>query len=202
MPYDFSFDLSSMPSTFFAELATIASENSLRRRLEMRTRHMAQNLTKITGMEMPHTLRLVEDLVDVYSQNFSERRRFEETKNRALLLPHCARKYMDGRCKAAFNPEIPSYTCNQCSEDCIINEATRRARGRGYNVYVLPGGSCVNGILRKNRYDGILGVACAQEARLVTDGLRRMGFAGQAIPLTKNGCANTDFNVEFLTKML
>jgi len=202
MPYDFSFDLSSMPSTFFAELATIASENSLRRRLEMRTRHMAQNLTKITGMEMPHTLRLVEDLVDVYSQNFSERRRFEETKNRALLLPHCARKYMDSRCKAAFNPEIPSYTCNKCSEGCLINEATRQAMGRGYNVYVLPGGSCVNSILRKNRYEGILGVACAQEARLVTEGLRRMGFAGQAIPLTKNGCANTDFNVEFLTKML
>ena len=67
---------------------------------------------------------------------------------------------------------------------------------------MLPGGSCVNGILRKNSYEGILGVACAQEARLVTEGLRRMGFAGQAIPLTKNGCANTDFNVEFLTKML
>ncbi len=202
MPYDFSFDLSSIPKSFFAELATIASENGLRRRLEMRTRRMAQSLAQITGMEMPQTMRLVEDLVGVYSQNLSERKRFEETKNRALLLPHCSRKYMDGRCKAAFRAEIPSYICNHCSEGCLINEATRLGRERGYNVYVLPGGSCVTGILTRDRYEGILGVACAQEARLVTTGLKPRGFAGQAVPLTRNGCANTEFSLESLTRAL
>jgi hypothetical protein len=202
MPYKFSFDLSSIPKSFFIELAKVASENKLRRRLGMKTQRLAHSLTKITGLDEPETLQLVEDLVDVYSQNSSERERFEETKNRALLLPHCSRKYMDSRCRSTFNPDIPSYVCGQCSADCLINKATKLGEKNGYNVYVLPGSSCILNILKRDKYDGIVGVACGQEVRLGADGLRQMGFAGQAIPLIRNGCTNTSFNLETLEKTL
>jgi len=72
----------------------------------------------------------------------------------------------------------------------------------GYNVYVLPGSSCILNILKKDKYDGIVGVACGQEVQLGAEGLRQMGFAGQAIPLIRNGCTNTSFNLETLEKTL
>lgn len=202
MAYKFTFDLSKIPTSFFAELAMIASESKFRRIVASKTRNLANKLTEITGLEMPQTLELVQDLIDVYSQNVSEKERFDVTKKRALLLPHCSRKYMDSRCKATFDPEVPTYFCNHCSEDCHISKATELGIRKGYDVFVLPGGSCVANILKSHRHDGIAGVACGQEARLVMGGLKNMGYAGQAIPLTKNGCACTTFNIDALEKTL
>jgi len=204
MPYRFSFDLSSISKSFFKELARVAAERKLHRRLGMKARHLSDKfkLTEITGLNVPDALQLVEDLVDVYVSNVSERERFEKTKKRALFLPHCSRKYMDNRCRASFNSEIPSYKCGHCSEDCIINKATKLGEEKGYDVYVLPGGLCVLDILKKNRYEGVVGVACSQEVKLGGEGLKKMGLAGQAIPLIKNGCANTSFSLQSLEKTL
>jgi len=204
MPYKFSFDLSSISKSFFKELARVADERKLHRRLGMKARHLADKfkLTEITGLNVPDALQLVEDLVDVYVQNVSERERFEKTKKRALFLPHCSRKYMDNRCQASFNSELPSYKCGHCSEDCLVNKATKLGEKKGYDVYVLPGGSCVLNILKRNRYEGVVGVACSQEVKLGGEGLKQMGLAGQAIPLIKNGCANTSFSLQSLEKTL
>jgi len=204
MPYKFSFDLSSISKSFFKELARVAGERKLHKRLGMKARHLADKfkLTEITGLDVPDALQLVEDLVDVYVQNVSERERFEKTKKRALFLPHCSRKYMDNRCKASFNSELPSYKCGHCSEDCLVNRATKLGEKRGYDVYVLPGGSCVLSILKRNRYEGVVGVACSQEVQLASQGLKQMGLVGQAVPLIKNGCANTSFSLQSLEKTL
>jgi len=204
MPYKFSFDLSSISKSFFKELARVAGERKLHKRLGLKARHLADKfkLTEITGLNVPDALQLVEDLVDVYVQNVSERELFEKTKKRALFLPHCSRKYMDKRCRASFNPNLPSYRCGHCSENCLVNKATRLGEERGYDVYVLPGGSCVLDILKRNKYEGVVGVACSQEVRLGGDGLRHMGLAGQAVPLIKNGCANTSFSLQSLEKTL
>jgi len=204
MPYKFSFDLSSISKSFFKELARVASERKLHRRLGIKARHLADKfkLSEITGLNVPDALQLVEDLVDVYVQNVSERKRFEKTKKRALFLPHCSRKYMDNRCKASFNTEIPSYKCGHCSEDCLVNKASKLGEEKGYDVYVLPGGSCILDILRRNKYEGIVGVACSQEVKLGGEGLKQMGLVGQAVPLIKNGCANTSFSLQSLEKTL
>lgn len=204
MPYKFSFDLSSISKSFFKELARVAAERKLHKRLGMKARHLSNKfkLTEITGLNVPDALQLVEDLVDVYVSNVSERENFEKTKKRALFLPHCSRKYMDNRCKASFNSEIPSYKCSHCSQDCLVNKATKLGEKRGYDVYVLPGGSCILNILKRNKYEGVVGVACSQEVKLGGDGLKQMGLAGQAVPLIKNGCANTRFNLQSLEKTL
>lgn len=204
MPYKFSFDLSSISKSFFKELARVAGERKLHKRLGMRARHLADKfkLTEITGLDVPNALRLVEDLVDVYVHNVSERERFERTKKRALFLPHCSRKHMDNRCRASFNSEIPSYKCGHCSEDCLVNKASKLGEKKGYDVYVLPGGSCILDILKRNKYEGIVGVACSQEVKLGGESLKHMGLVGQAVPLIKNGCANTHFNLQSLEKTL
>ena len=109
---------------------------------------------------------------------------------------------MDSRCKAIFDPEVLSYSCAHCSPDCLINYATALGKKNGYDVYVLLGGPCVPKILKNNFYDGIVGVACSQELTLGGDHLAALGRVGQAILLSKNGCANTRFSVEILERML
>src|SRR3989337_3147943 len=105
MPYKFSFDLSNISKSFFKELARVADERKLHKRLGISARRLADRfkLTEITGLDVPDALQLVEDLVDVYVQNVAERERFEKTKKRALFLPHCSRKFMDNRCTDTFN---------------------------------------------------------------------------------------------------
>jgi len=204
MPYKFSFDLSNISKSFFKELARAADKRKLHKRLGLRARHLADKfkLTEITGLNVSDALLLVEDLVDVYVQNVSERERFEKTKKRALFLPHCSRKYMDNRCKASFNKKLPSYKCGHCSKDCLVNKATKLGEKKGYDVYVLPGGSCVLDILKRNKYEGVVGVACSEELRIGGSNVKQTGLAGQAIPLIKNGCANTHFNLQSLEKTL
>jgi hypothetical protein len=76
------------------------------------------------------------------------------------------------------------------------------ARKKGYDIYLLPGGSCIPKILKTSRYEGIVGVACGEEMKIMGPLLNSMDVAGQAIPLIKNGCANTIFNMETLVKVL
>jgi len=56
--------------------------------------------------------------------------------------------------------------------------------------------------LKTSKYDGVVGVACGEETKLSGELLQENGVAGQAIPLIKNGCANTVFNMETLIKTL
>jgi hypothetical protein len=204
MPYTFSFDLSRISKSFFRELATVAHEKAVHRRIGEKARKLAEKfkVREITGLEVSDALTLIEDLVDVYVKNISGKEKFLKTRKRALLLPHCSRKYMGNRCKAIFDPEVPSYFCAGCSSDCIINRATELGKKKGYDVYVLPGGSCVSKILKATFYEGIVGVACSQELAIGGNYLEALGRVGQAVPLVKNGCANTQFSIETLERIL
>jgi len=204
MPYGFSFDLSQIPKTFFKELARVATEKHMHRRIGERARSLAEKfrIRELTGLEVSDALMLIEDLVDIYARNLSQREKFLETRKRALFLPHCSRKYMDNQCQARFDPEIPSYQCAQCSKDCLVNQATALGSERGYDVYVVAGSSCIPKILKKQSYEGVVGVACSQELKIGGDYVGNSGLRGQAVPLTKNGCANTWFSIESLKRIL
>lgn len=204
MPYGFSFDLTKTSKSFFRELARVARERNVHRRIGERARSLAEKfkIHELTGLDISDAMMLVEDLVDINIRNLSEREEFLKTKKRALFLPHCARKYMDNRCQAHFDPKGPSYRCGQCSSDCLVNKATALGEARGYNVYVLAGSSCIPEILRKNAYEGVVGVACSQELKMGGEHIASNGLMGQALPLTKNGCANTWFSVESLKRIL
>jgi hypothetical protein len=84
----------------------------------------------------------------------------------------------------------------------MVNKADQYARKKGYDVYLLPGGSCIPKIIKKSRYEGVVGVACGEEMKLMGPLINGMKIAGQGIPLLKNGCACTVFNMETLIKVL
>ena len=157
---------------------------------------------EITGLDLTQALVLLEDLIDIQTRNFSDRERFNRTSRRVLFLPHCSRKHMDNQCKAVFDPNVPSYSCAHCSPDCLVNQATLAGEGKGYDVYVLPGGSCIHQILQKGRYEALVGVACGEEIKLAEGLLDKTGLPGQNVPLIKNGCANTTFNLNALKEVL
>jgi hypothetical protein len=164
MPYRFTFDLSKVPRFFFTEIARVSYQKGMHKSLLETLQRIIKKfrIQEATGLNLSDAIVLIQDLIDLQAVNLLERKKFLQTKKRALLLPHCSRKYMDGRCKAAFEPNIPSYTCAHCSPDCLVNKADCLAKRKGYDVYVLPGGSCVSKILRTAKYEGVVGVACGE----------------------------------------
>jgi hypothetical protein len=204
MPYKFTFDLSPVPRFFFTELARISYRKGMTKTFFNTMELMIKKfkIQEATGLNLTDALLVVQDLVDMQTVNLLQRKRFLETKKRALVLPHCSRKYMDGRCKSTFDATIPSYVCAHCSPDCQVNQAVRAAQKKGYDVFVVPGGSCVGKILRSSNYEGVVGVACGEELKLSVQFLDQEGVAGQSVPLIKNGCSSTAFNMETLAKTL
>jgi hypothetical protein len=204
MPYKFTFDLSNVPRVMFTEIATVSYQKGMHKSLLDRLQKMIIKfrIQEATGLNLSDAIVLLQDFIDLQAVNAIERNNFLQTKRRALFLPHCSRKYLDNRCKAAFNADIPTYTCAHCSEDCLINQSSRLATARGYEVYIVPGGSCIPKILKNTKYEGVVGVACGEEVKLFGPLLSSTGLAGQAIPLIKNGCANTIFNMDTLVRVL
>ena len=204
MPYKFTFDLSKVPRFFFTEIAMISYQKGMHKSFltTLNDLILKFKIQEATGLNLSDAVALLQDLIDLQAINSTQRGKFLQTKKRAIFLPHCSRKYMDNRCKAMFNADIPSYSCSHCSEDCMVNKADAYARKKGYDVYLLPGGSCIPKILKNRHYEGIVGVACGEEMKSMGPLLNGMNVSGQGIPLIKNGCASTVFNMETLRKVL
>jgi uncharacterized protein len=204
MPYKFTFDLSKVPRFFFTEIALISYQKGMHKSFLTTLNELILKfkIQEATGLNLSDAVALLQDLIDLQAINFTQRGKFLQTKKRAIFLPHCSRKYMDNRCKASFDPDIPSYICAHCSDDCIVNKADQFAKKKGYDVYLLPGGSCIPKILKNRHYEGIVGVACGEEMKIMAPLLNGMSVSGQGIPLIKNGCASTVFNMETLRKVL
>jgi len=204
MPYKFTFDLTKISNNFFIEVAKIVDRKRLHKRVGRSFRGLVKKfrLDEITGLSISDAVSLVEDFVDIQVKNIINREYFLKARKRALFLPHCSRKYMDSRCKAKFDPKVPAYFCKHCSEDCLIHQATLLGEERGYDVYVLPGGSCVSKILENGDYEAVVGVACGEEIKLADEILKKLNLPGQAVPLIKNGCAYTKFDISTLKNIL
>ncbi len=204
MAYSFNFDLTKISQNVFKDIARFSDRRKVHEKIGSTAKYLVEkfSLEKVTGLPMSDTITIIEDLIDTHVKNISQREAFDNSKQRALLLPHCSRKYMDSRCKAKFDPEKPSYICMGCSPDCLVNQATKIAEKKGYDVYVLPGGSGIRRALGRKNYDGLVGVACTEEIKLGTRLLEGSGLAIQSVPLIKNGCASTRFSMETLEKTL
>jgi len=204
MPYKFTFDLSKIPRFVFTEIAKASCSTGMHRQVGQKAHSIIKKfkIEESTGLNLDDAVTLLEDLMDAQARNLIERERFVQTKKRALFLPHCSRKFMDSRCKASFDANIPSYVCAHCSSDCPVGRAVIVAQKKGYDVYILPGGSCIPKILKANHYEGVVGVACGEEIKSGGELLESMNVVGQNVPLIKNGCANTAFNIESLFNIL
>ena len=69
-------------------------------------------------------------------------------------------------------------------------------------MYILPGGSCIPKIMREGKYEAVVGVACGEEIKLAYSFLDKLKVPVMAVPLIKNGCAYTKFNIQTLEQVL
>ncbi|MCK4781709.1 DUF116 domain-containing protein [Candidatus Parcubacteria bacterium] len=206
MAYNFNFDLNKLPKEFFKILAEISEKRKLHRKLGKASRELVSKfkINEILGIQVDDAIFIVEDLAGIYITNLMEKENFFKAKQKILLLPHCCRKYMDSRCKATFNKKFSAYFCNHCSKNCLASRATELAKSRGYKSFILPGGSAMKKILTYTDCDAIIGVACVQEIRIGIEYIKSQNkkISILGIPLTKNGCSNTKFNLKSLEEML
>jgi hypothetical protein len=204
MVYKFNFDFTRVSQSFFREIAKTTENTNLHKRISYGVLSLVNKFKvhEITGMDIQNIIEVVTDLVDIQIKNSIQRPMFIESKKRALFLPQCLRKNTHGSCKATFKPEIPSHFCNSCSCDCLTNQATRMGKQNGYDVYIVDGGSCLARIIKKNSYEAVVGVACPPELKLAANYLEELDIPCQGIPLIKNGCVFTNFNIESLQKIL
>jgi len=204
MPYKFTFDFSKTPHHFFTEIALASYQKGVHKVFLKTLQGIIRKfkIQEATGLNLQDAVVVIQDLIDMQAWNMMQHENFLRTRKRALFLPHCSRKFMDGRCKATFEASLPSYVCAKCSPDCNINKAVTTAKAKGYDVYVVPGGSCIPKILKTKGYEGAIGVACGEEIKMSGELLNSMNVAGQGVPLLKNGCANTVFNMDTLIKTL
>jgi hypothetical protein len=202
MPYSFNFDLSSLPKSFFSEIIRASYKARIHRKLTSTARRIVKlfKLEEITGLDLEKAISLVEDLIEIFMLNEMNRGKFEGVRRKALFLPHCSRKYMDSRCRAEFREDLSTYVCGKCSDDCLIRRASELAEERGYDVYVVPGGSCIPKIIEEMNYEAVVGVACGMELLLAYRYLKDL--PAQGVPLMRNGCSRTIFDLESLENSL
>lgn len=117
---------------------------------------------------------------------------------RIVLLPHCMRS--TNNCKA--KDEGTYYSCVKCGA-CKIAQIQKLADELGYKkVYVMKGGKAIYNILVEQKIKAVVAVACHFEGAQgikMTDGLK---VITQFIPLLKDGCCDTDVDVEQVKKIM
>jgi hypothetical protein len=204
MPYSFLYDLSKIPVAVFKRAVRIAYKTQIHRSISEQVKDVIEkfNVEKLTGLNLTDAVLLLTDYIDVEIANMLNREKFRNANRKALFLPHCSRAHMDAECKAEFNHETPNYICKSCTPNCLINKASQIARKKGYDVYVVPGGSCIEKIIRQGGYEAVVGVACGMELRMAKQVVERLKIPAQGLFLTRNGCSNTTFNIQALEKIL
>lgn len=124
--------------------------------------------------------------------------KFAETEfsSRILLLPQCLRSR---ECRAELTEF--GYECKECKK-CGIPEIKKYAEKIGYKVFIIPGGSVINKIIKVFKPKAILGVACLKEAVLGCITCEKAGIPVQGVILLKEGCLETKVDSTELKKIL
>jgi hypothetical protein len=118
-------------------------------------------------------------------------------REKIVFLPQCLRN--SKTCKAVLGPT--GWICRKCSghKKCKVYRIKKKAESLGYMVFIVPGGSMVFKIIEKLKPRAVLGVACMKELIMATEAL---GIPAQGIQLLRDGCVNTDVNLEDVFRTL
>jgi len=121
--------------------------------------------------------------------------------DRVLLLPHCLRP--SETCPGKHSKE--GLVCPEdCSLPCAIRVLREAALEYGYKgVCVAPGGSMVLRFVEQMAPLAIVAVACEKELELGVTGVKELVAAHrismpvvEVVPLTKEGCVDTEVDIE------
>ena len=123
-----------------------------------------------------------------------------DPSRRVLLLAQCLRPSQT--CPGRFNKT--GLVCPEnCTEVCVLGQFRKAALRLGYKgVCIAAGGAQSLRFVEENSPEGIVAVACDKE---LTEGIEAIhrgvkdnheAPVGVIIPLTKDGCADTEIDVK------
>ncbi len=140
------------------------------------------------------------DRVYVHLKNNSLEEKVSQVgfENRIVLLPHCL---MSPNGCEAENGKY-GYKCKKCG-GCVIEEIVEIAEDLGYkDIFIVPGSSMAKNILKKMDPDAVISVACFSELVEGFEASHVYSIPIQGIPLSKEGCMNTEVDIEEVKERL
>lgn len=118
-------------------------------------------------------------------KNIANKNKFAKTKNRMIIAPHCMR-FLE--CPAPSTRT--GIQCVSCGK-CVFSKMKEDAARFGYKLYIVTGSSFVKHVLKEEKYDGALLIACDYELNKVMMGLKGRSIVTYGIPMSNDGCFNT-----------
>jgi hypothetical protein len=120
------------------------------------------------------------------------------SQNRIIFVPHCMRKTKV--CKAKENEGY--YICTKCHA-CKIGKIQEEAERLNYaGLFILKGGRAIVKIIEQEKPKAVVGVACLFEGKEAFALLKKYDIAVQFVALSKDGCSDTDVDLEEVYKIL
>jgi len=116
---------------------------------------------------------------------------------RLLLLPKCLSAA--GECPAEIDAD--GLHCAGCGR-CDLGDLKREAEALGYGVIVAEGTTAVVSQVLEGQADAILGVACLDSLEKSFERIAEVGIPHQAVPLLRDGCVNTEAEVELIRELM
>lgn len=111
---------------------------------------------------------------------------------RLILVPQCMRNVE--KCKAKESGAY--YICAECGA-CKVGSISKRSKELGYKgLFILKGGRIVEKLIPELKPKAIVGVACFFEGSEGMKLCEKHGITVQFVPLTKDGCVDTDVNLD------
>lgn len=114
---------------------------------------------------------------------------------RLLLLPQCL--------KHSESAPFDEYglLCKHCGR-CVIDSLSRHAEDLGYAVLIAEGSPMVMALIEAGQVEGIIGVSCLSVLERVFPYMEAGAVPGIAVPLLRDGCQDTQFDVDWITEIL
>jgi len=134
------------------------------------------------------------------AQNKSQRAAFSKTdfKDRIVFAPHCMRNTK--ACKAQEKDFY--YICKDCGA-CTIYKIKKLVEDLGCGgLYILKGGRAILKIVKEKNPKAIVGISCYFEGEQGFKVMKDTGVTVQFAPLTRDGCSDTDADIEEIKKIL
>jgi len=116
---------------------------------------------------------------------------------RLLLLPQCLRD--ESKCPADLDEF--GLVCRRCGA-CPIGDLQTQAETLGYVVLVAEGSAMVTSLIETGRVEAIIGVSCLSVLQQVFPYMEAAAIPGLAIPLLRDGCANTAVDLDWVLEAI
>ncbi len=153
---------------------------------------LLKRLVKMLGLSE----KLVDEIgIEIRNRIFEEEFVKSDPEKRILVFPQCLRS---PKCPAPLTRY--GIQCKQCGR-CAISDLKKTAEAAGYKVYIVPGGSFVKRIVKKDTPSGAVGVACGYELNYSM--MEISNFCPvQGVPLLKDGCFCTKVDDELVVERI